>query len=148
MMNRRQFFQSTAAASVALQAPFVLAQSPGHKFRTALIGSGWWGRNILKEAMACAVPVIYGLHTGMRDLGLKGLPLIHNEAISGSHEYFFPSNDIDWYESDPEEIDAQLEWVYQNREKARRAALSVSDFIRSTRTWAQHVTELKAWLKE
>jgi len=102
----------------------------------------------VKEAMACAVPVIYGLHTGMRDLGLKGLPLIHNEAISGSHEYFFPSNDIDWYESDPEEIDARLEWVYQNREKARRAALSDSDFIRSTRTWAQHVTELKAWLKE
>ncbi len=52
-MNRRQFFQSTAAAGVALQAPFVLAQSSERKFRTALIGSGWWGKNILKEAMAC-----------------------------------------------------------------------------------------------
>jgi len=52
-INRRQFFQSAAAAGVVLQAPFVLAQSTERKFRTALIGSGWWGRNILKEAMAC-----------------------------------------------------------------------------------------------
>src|SRR5580658_7167083 len=53
IINRRQFFQSAAAAGVVLQAPFILAQSPERKFRTALIGSGWWGRNILKEAMAC-----------------------------------------------------------------------------------------------
>ena len=52
-MNRRQFVQSTAAAGVVLQAPFVLAQSTERKYRTALIGSGWWGKNILKEAMAC-----------------------------------------------------------------------------------------------
>jgi predicted dehydrogenase len=52
-INRRQFFHSAAAAGVVLQAPFVLAQSPERKFRTALIGSGWWGRNILKEAMSC-----------------------------------------------------------------------------------------------
>lgn len=33
-------------------APAVHAQSKGKKYRTALIGSGWWGMNILKEAMA------------------------------------------------------------------------------------------------
>jgi predicted dehydrogenase len=30
----------------------LLAADPGRKYRTALIGSGWWGKNILKEAMA------------------------------------------------------------------------------------------------
>jgi predicted dehydrogenase len=43
--TRRQFL----AAGVA--APFVMAANPHRKFRTALIGSGWWGKNILKEAM-------------------------------------------------------------------------------------------------
>ena len=51
-MNRRAFLQTAAAASLALQAPAILAQAPGTKLRTALIGSGWWGKNILKEAMA------------------------------------------------------------------------------------------------
>ncbi len=51
--TRRQFLRSTAATSIALgAAPFVRAAEPGRKLRTALIGSGWWGKNILKEAMA------------------------------------------------------------------------------------------------
>jgi predicted dehydrogenase len=33
-------------------APYILAADPGRKYRTALIGSGWWGKNILKEALA------------------------------------------------------------------------------------------------
>jgi len=33
-------------------APHVLAQQTGRKFRTALIGCGWWGTHILKEALA------------------------------------------------------------------------------------------------
>lgn len=40
-------------AAVAIgAAPHVLAQQSDRKYRTALIGSGWWGKNILKEAMA------------------------------------------------------------------------------------------------
>ncbi|MGB8166610.1 MAG: Gfo/Idh/MocA family oxidoreductase [Chthoniobacteraceae bacterium] len=51
-MNRRQFLHRTAvASSVFASAPFIFAAEPGRKFRTALIGSGWWGKNILKEAM-------------------------------------------------------------------------------------------------
>jgi predicted dehydrogenase len=44
-MNRRVFFQTglSAVAPVAYGA---------HKYRTALIGSGWWGMNILREALA------------------------------------------------------------------------------------------------
>ena len=51
-MNRRRFLQSIVAGGVAAQAPFVIGQSSERKQRTALIGSGWWGRNILHEAMA------------------------------------------------------------------------------------------------
>ncbi len=53
-MQRRQFLKLSAAASLGLSAaPYILrGAEPGKKFRTALIGSGWWGKNILKEAMA------------------------------------------------------------------------------------------------
>jgi predicted dehydrogenase len=44
-VNRRVFFQA------ALSAAPLLAQ-PNRKFKTALIGSGWWGMNILREALA------------------------------------------------------------------------------------------------
>ena len=53
-INRRQFFENTAVASAALAAaPIIRAQSKDKKYRTALIGTGWWGGNILGEAMAC-----------------------------------------------------------------------------------------------
>lgn len=48
-MNRRSFLQLAAAASVS--APFVRGSEP-RPFRTALIGCGWWGKNILREAIA------------------------------------------------------------------------------------------------
>ena len=53
-LTRRKFLQTTTALAGAAVAsrPFVRAAEPARKFRTALIGSGWWGKNILKEAMA------------------------------------------------------------------------------------------------
>ena len=45
-MQRRKFFEAGLAA-----VPLLSAQ-PGRKFKTALIGSGWWGMNILREALA------------------------------------------------------------------------------------------------
>jgi predicted dehydrogenase len=52
-MNRRHFLKSTAAAGFALGAfPILRGGASPKKYRTALIGSGWWGMNILGEAMA------------------------------------------------------------------------------------------------
>jgi predicted dehydrogenase len=52
-LNRRSFIKTSAAASVAFSAiPIFGAQSPTKKYRTALLGSGWWGMNILLEAIA------------------------------------------------------------------------------------------------
>ncbi len=53
LLDRRRFLRTSVAAGAALTAaPFILAADPGRKFRTALIGSGWWGKNILREAIA------------------------------------------------------------------------------------------------
>ncbi|HVR35811.1 MAG TPA: Gfo/Idh/MocA family oxidoreductase [Methylomirabilota bacterium] len=52
-MPRRQFLKSTAAVGVAFSAlPLLGADSPARKYRTAIVGTGWWGMNILGEAMA------------------------------------------------------------------------------------------------
>jgi predicted dehydrogenase len=51
-LNRRRFLQTTAAASLVFGAVPLIAAEPGRKYRTAVLGSGWWGKNILKEAMA------------------------------------------------------------------------------------------------
>jgi predicted dehydrogenase len=44
-LTRREFIAAGAAA------PFILGARYPRKYRTALIGSGWWGKNILKEAI-------------------------------------------------------------------------------------------------
>jgi predicted dehydrogenase len=51
-MNRRTFLTSSVAAGVALKFPAVATAQQNKTYRTALIGSGWWGTNILREAMA------------------------------------------------------------------------------------------------
>jgi predicted dehydrogenase len=53
--NRRQFLHTAAGAAVLTGgafSPWLKAQdTPGKKYRTALIGSGWWGMNILRVAI-------------------------------------------------------------------------------------------------
>jgi hypothetical protein len=55
-LTRRTLLKTAAAASVALTAPaLLLGQDPtkgGKRYRTALIGCGWWGGNIVREAIA------------------------------------------------------------------------------------------------
>jgi predicted dehydrogenase len=61
-MNRRQFLQTSTAATLALGSlgPFG-AERPGRVYPTALIGCGWWGNNILGEAMSSGRCRIVGL---------------------------------------------------------------------------------------
>jgi predicted dehydrogenase len=51
-MTRRDFMTTTLTATAALSAPVVLGGEQRRKYKTALIGSGWWGMNILREAIA------------------------------------------------------------------------------------------------
>lgn len=50
-VSRRDFLASTAATGMALAAPAVHGAEKNEKHRTALIGSGWWGMNILRAAI-------------------------------------------------------------------------------------------------
>lgn len=51
-LDRRRFIRGSAAAAAVVAAPRIHAASKAKQFRTALIGSGWWGMNILREALA------------------------------------------------------------------------------------------------
>lgn len=59
--DRRQFLRSSLAAGAALAGfPFVRARATA-KYRAALIGSGWWGMNILRAAMESGTVKVVGL---------------------------------------------------------------------------------------
>src|SRR5688500_15034846 len=61
-MERRTFLQMVALGNLALAiARFILGSTDGKKFKTALIGSGWWGKNILREAISSGRCKIVGL---------------------------------------------------------------------------------------
>jgi predicted dehydrogenase len=63
-MNRRQFLHQSATATALAALPFSIhaADKAGaRKFRTALVGCGWWGNNILREAMASGACEIVAL---------------------------------------------------------------------------------------
>ncbi len=51
-MTTRRDFISTGAASFAASSFHIFGADPVNKYRTALIGTGWWGMNILREAIA------------------------------------------------------------------------------------------------
>ena len=51
-MNRRDFLLKSSAASVAYSAmPLITSLGRTQPYRTALVGSGWWGMNILRCAL-------------------------------------------------------------------------------------------------
>jgi predicted dehydrogenase len=52
-IDRRRFLKSSLATGLALGFPGIVAAQKGKTYRTALIGAGWWGTNILREAVAC-----------------------------------------------------------------------------------------------
>ncbi len=60
-LDRRQFVTSCAATGLALAAPAVHAAPRDKKYRTVLVGSGWWGMNILREAIAAGQSQVVAL---------------------------------------------------------------------------------------
>jgi predicted dehydrogenase len=60
-MDRRDFLCHSASTGLVLAGtPALLAQG-SKKYRTALIGTGWWGMNILREALAAGQSKVVGL---------------------------------------------------------------------------------------
>jgi predicted dehydrogenase len=50
-INRRTFLKSSIASGLAFAAPAVLRADRSRKYRTTLIGSGWWGMNIARAGL-------------------------------------------------------------------------------------------------
>jgi predicted dehydrogenase len=57
--DRRDFLKSAASATIGAPAIHLVSQTK--KYRTALIGTGWWGMNILREAMAAGQSQVIAL---------------------------------------------------------------------------------------
>lgn len=78
-MNRRSFLQTSVAAAAIASLPFSIRaqdKAGAKKFRTALIGCGWWGNNILREAMAsgaCEVAALCDVDSRQFELTLKNI---------------------------------------------------------------------------
>jgi len=61
-ITRRNFIKFSATSAITLTTLNIIgAESPAKKYKTALIGCGWWGNNILGEAMASGECSIVGL---------------------------------------------------------------------------------------
>ena len=99
----------------------------------------------VKEAMACGLPVIAALNSGMHDLLTDEISIPLRQQGESGPQGAAPVEG--WGESDLDEIDAALERVYQDREAAAAIGMRARDvLIANRRTWADHAAELKAWL--
>lgn len=58
-ISRRNFVKATAASTIAM--PAILGAQKNKIYRTALIGSGWWGTNIAEMAIASGTSKIIAL---------------------------------------------------------------------------------------
>jgi len=80
-MNRRQFLKTTTIAGLAFSGvPILGVESPAKRYRTALIGCGWWGNNILGEAMASGECKIVALCDVDRRFLTKTVARVKQEA--------------------------------------------------------------------
>jgi predicted dehydrogenase len=69
MLTRRSFARNLGAVGAASTiAPFVRASDKAKTYRLALIGSGWWGMNILREALAAGNAQVVALADVDRDV--------------------------------------------------------------------------------
>src|SRR4051812_28664561 len=65
-MNRTDFLKTSALAGATLitdptQVRAFITRQPAQKYRTALVGSGWWGGNILRCAVQAGQSKIVAL---------------------------------------------------------------------------------------
>ena len=89
--TRRQFLRTTAlATSLVAAAPFIRAADPAKKYRTALIGCGWWGNNILREAIASERLKVVGLcdvDTRARDITAERVHDLNGDSPSKHNDF-------------------------------------------------------------
>jgi glycosyltransferase involved in cell wall biosynthesis len=95
----------------------------------------------VKEAMACALPVIIAHNTGMHDL------ITDDNCIALKHQKPAPGvgagGTDGWGESDVDEIVCALEDLYMDRERRKKLGHDAARWIAESRTWKDHAKQLK-----
>ncbi|HLJ63489.1 MAG TPA: glycosyltransferase family 4 protein [Stellaceae bacterium] len=100
------------------------------------------GTNLVAmEAMACGVPTILSANTGHLDLIGDGIsfPLASQRPVPR----FLGCGTLGWGESDVQEMVEALEFLWQNREAARRMGEKGAAFMRGL-SWAGQLAKLKS----
>lgn len=99
------------------------------------------GTNLVAmETMACGVPTILSANTGHMDIIAEGacLPLRQQGPVRVSYEEYDTTG---WGESSIEEILAHLEFVYENREKAKEIGAAGARHMQSF-SWDKQISAL------
>ncbi len=100
------------------------------------------GTNLVAmEAMACGVPCVISANTGHLDLIQPGTCLpVREQSI-----YEAPIRFKAWGESDLEEVTEHLEFLYQNRDRAREIGQGGAQFMAGW-DWPSRIQDLKGHL--
>lgn len=90
-LTRRRFLrQGALAGGLLTTAPFLRLTAAERKFRTALIGCGWWGKNILREAMASGRVKVVGLcdvDTNAREVAAEQVTDLNGDQPKTYNDY-------------------------------------------------------------
>jgi predicted dehydrogenase len=90
-MYRRRFVRDAAATGLLLGgAPRIRASAKAKTYRTALIGAGWWGMNILREAMAagnCEVVALADVDQDALETGVEEVKSLSNNSPRSYVDY-------------------------------------------------------------
>jgi len=97
-INRRTFLKGSIAASVAFAAlptgtPYgaaILRAQAGRKYRTALIGSGWWGMNIARTAVQsgqCKIVAMCDVDSNQLDPAVREIEQLSGETPKKYKDY-------------------------------------------------------------
>jgi len=95
---------------------------------------------LVKEAMACGLPVIAAANTGVKDIIAGGncIPLLRQTPVADAAGVGCEG----WGESDVEEMIDALERLYASSELRRKTGVAAVAFMQD-RTWANHAETLK-----